>query len=91
MSGRSVVVALARPSLPKLSLSLSPLVPSAVFHAAAYIEDLLATHIVDWGIGDAFFGRGDRMHEDALSEGTARYLDILFPSGASDDDDNDDE
>jgi len=36
--------------------------------------DLLATHILDFDIGNVFFGDPWRMHNDLLSQGAAKYL-----------------
>jgi hypothetical protein len=41
--------------------------------------DLLGTHLVDTGIGEAFFADPRRMHRDLLSDAAGAYLDTLFP------------
>ena len=40
--------------------------------------DLLGTHLVDTGIGEAFFADPQRMHRDLLADATRTYLDTLF-------------
>jgi hypothetical protein len=40
--------------------------------------DLLATHRVDTGIGEAFFQDAGRMHRDLLGDAARNYLDKLF-------------
>jgi len=41
--------------------------------------DLLGTHLLDGGIGDAFFGDYMRMHRDLLGDAAKRYLPRLLP------------
>jgi hypothetical protein len=45
--------------------------------------DLLGTHVLDGGIGDAFFGDPRRMHRDLLGDDAAAYLERLLPGGGS--------
>lgn len=41
--------------------------------------DLLGTHLVDGGVGDAFFGDYMRMHRDLLGDAAKQYLPHLLP------------
>lgn len=41
--------------------------------------DLLGTHLLDGGVGAAFFGDPLRMHRDLLADAAARYLPRLLP------------
>lgn len=41
--------------------------------------DLLATHLLDGGVGEAFFGDYMRMHRDLLGDAASRYLPHLLP------------
>ncbi len=41
--------------------------------------DLLGTHLLDGGIGDAFFGDYMRMHRDLLGDAAREYLPRLLP------------
>jgi hypothetical protein len=41
--------------------------------------DLLGTHLVDGGVGEAFFGDYLRMHRDLLGDAAKRYLPHLLP------------
>jgi hypothetical protein len=41
--------------------------------------DLLGTHLLDGGVGEAFFGDYMRMHRDLLGDAAARYLPRLLP------------
>jgi hypothetical protein len=40
--------------------------------------DLLGTHLVDTGVGEAFFADPQRMHRDLLADAARTYLDMLF-------------
>jgi hypothetical protein len=42
--------------------------------------DLLATHLLDGSVGDAFFGDYMRMHRDLLGDDAAQYLSHLLPN-----------
>ena len=41
--------------------------------------DLLATHLLDGGVGEAFFGDYMRMHRDLLGDAASEYLPRLLP------------
>lgn len=41
--------------------------------------DLLGTHLLDGGVGEAFFGDYMRMHRDLLGDAAKRYLPRLLP------------
>src|ERR1017187_1161008 len=41
--------------------------------------DLLGTHLLDGGVGEAFFGDDMRMHRDLLGDAAKRYLPKLLP------------
>jgi len=41
--------------------------------------DLLATHLLDGSVGEAFFGDYMRMHRDLLGDAASQYLPILLP------------
>lgn len=41
--------------------------------------DLLATHLLDGGVGEAFFGDYMRMHRDLLGDAASQYLPRLLP------------
>ena len=41
--------------------------------------DLLGTHLLDSGVGDAFFGDSMRMHRDLLGDAARQYLARLLP------------
>ena len=41
--------------------------------------DLLATHLLDGSVGEAFFGDFMRMHRDLLGDAAADYLTHLLP------------
>ena len=41
--------------------------------------DLLGTHLIDGGIGEAFFGDYGRMHRDLLGDAAKQYLPHLLP------------
>lgn len=41
--------------------------------------DLLGTHLLDGGVGEAFFGDSMRMHRDLLGDAAAEYLPHLLP------------
>jgi len=41
--------------------------------------DLLGTHLLDGGIGEAFFGEFMRMHRDLLGDAAKQYLQRLLP------------
>ncbi len=41
--------------------------------------DLLATHLLDGGVGEAFFGDYMRMHRDLLGDAASQYLPHLLP------------
>lgn len=45
--------------------------------------DLLATHLLDGGVGEAFFGDPMRMHRDLLGDAAAEYLPSLLPAAQS--------
>jgi hypothetical protein len=41
--------------------------------------DLLGTHLLDGGVGEAFFGDYMRMHRDLLGDAASQYLPTLLP------------
>ena len=41
--------------------------------------DLLGTHLLDGGVGEAFFGDYMRMHRDLLGDAASRYIPRLLP------------
>src|SRR6185369_4955937 len=41
--------------------------------------DLLGTHLLDGGVGQAFFGEALRMHRDLLGDAAKQYLPRLLP------------
>jgi hypothetical protein len=41
--------------------------------------DLLGTHLLDGGVGEAFFGDFMRMHRDLLGDAARQYLPKLLP------------
>ncbi|MBZ5621274.1 MAG: hypothetical protein LAQ69_21480 [Acidobacteriia bacterium] len=41
--------------------------------------DLLGAHLLDGGVGEAFFGDYMRMHRDLLGDAASRYLPRLLP------------
>jgi len=41
--------------------------------------DLLGTHLLDGGVGEAFFGDYMRMHRDLLGDAASQYLPSLLP------------
>ncbi len=41
--------------------------------------DLLATHVLDGSVGEAFFGEPMRMHRDMLGNAAGQYIPTLLP------------
>ncbi|MGJ5820781.1 hypothetical protein [Paludibaculum fermentans] len=42
--------------------------------------DLLATHVLDGSVGEAFFGEALRMHRDMLGDAAGQYIPTLLPN-----------
>jgi hypothetical protein len=42
-------------------------------------QELLGTHLLDGGVGEAFFGDYMRMHRDLLGDAAKKYLPRLLP------------